>query len=346
MTWMFSRDNRIAAAPAHLLVRAGGQAIGSRPPREAPVGCQPLRVLLLAAAACAMLLGANGCRKPALAHRRPEHVFGSRGLGHGQFVYPRAMALAPDGRLFIVDKTARIQRFSPEGEFETCWQMPECEAGKPTGISVDAAGRVLVADTHYHRVMIFDRDGNELARFGSNGTGDGEFLLPTDVVVDRQGRIFVSEYGDNDRISVFSPDLTFLSSFGRHAADGGSLIRPQCMALDADGTLWVADACRHRICHFSPEGKLMGAFGSQGTQPGQLQYPYHVVLCPDGSLLVSEFGNNRLQRFDRTGKSLEIWGATGTRAGELVSPWSVAVTEAGRVYVLDSGNNRVQMFRM
>jgi len=296
--------------------------------------------------AVAMLTGAGGCRKPAIADRKPERMFGDRGLGHGQFVYPRAMALAPDGRLFVVDKTARIQRFSPTGEFECCWQMPEWEAGKPTGLSVDAAGRVLVADTHYYRIMIFDRDGNELARFGSRGTGDGQFLLTTVAVSDPTGRIFVAEYGDNDRISVFSSDLKYLYSFGRDNMGGDPLVRPQSMVLDRDNTLWVADACRHRICHFDPDGKLLGAFGTFGREPGQLQYPYHVALCPDGTLLVSEFGNNRLQRFDRTGKSLEVWGGTGSGPGQLVSPWSVAVTDKGVVYVLDSGNNRVQVFRM
>ncbi|HOA71953.1 MAG TPA: hypothetical protein PL151_00315 [Phycisphaerae bacterium] len=287
----------------------------------------------------------GGCRKPSISGRQPDFWFGERGLGHGQFVYPRAMALAPDGCLFIVDQTARIQRFSPTGEFETCWQMPEWEAGKPTGLSVDAAGRVLVADTHYHRIIIYDRDGNELTRFGSNGTGDGQFLLTTMAVVDRKGQIYVAEYGDNDRISLFSSDLKFLYSFGREDI-GEPLIRPQSIAIDKDDTLWVTDACRHRICHFSPDGKLLGSFGSLGREPGQLQYPYHVAICPDGTLLVSEFGNNRLQRFDRTGKSLEIWGSTGTKPGQLVSPWSVAVTDKGVVYVLDSGNNRVQVFRM
>lgn len=296
--------------------------------------------------ALVLLVAAPGCRKPSIADRQPDFIFGDRGLGHGQMVYPRAMALGPDGCIFVIDKTARIQRFSPDGEFETCWQMPEWEAGQPTGLSVDPAGRVLVADTHYFRIIMFDRDGNELARFGSMGTGDGEFLLTTVAVADGNGRIYVSEYGDNDRISVFSSDLEFLYSFGRENMGDMPLIRPQSIAIDRDGTLWVADACRHRICHFSPDGTLLDSFGTLGREPGQLQYPYHVAVCPDGTLLVSEFGNNRLQRFDRTGRSLETWGGTGTAPGQLLSPWSAVVTEKGLVYVLDSGNNRIQVFRM
>src|SRR4051812_38729953 len=124
------------------------------------------------------LLLAMGCHRESIANRPPEKIIGDQGLGPGQFVYPRAMATAADGTVFVVDKTARIQRFSPDGDYETGWQMPEWQAGKPTGLTVDSKNRVLVADTHYHRVMIFDRDGHELARFGGEGNGPGQFVFP------------------------------------------------------------------------------------------------------------------------------------------------------------------------
>ena len=52
-----------------------------------------------------------GCDKPGIAGRKPAKIFGGKGLGPGQFVYPRAIAVGPQGCVFIVDKTARIQRF-------------------------------------------------------------------------------------------------------------------------------------------------------------------------------------------------------------------------------------------
>jgi len=287
-----------------------------------------------------------GCDEPGIEGRHPEKIFGEQGLGPGQFVYPRAISVAPDGCVFVVDKTARIQRFSLDGEFETSWQMPLWTAGKPTGITVDDRGRILVADTHYHQVIIYDRDGNELSRFGSLGEGAGQFIYPTCAVIGPDGDYYVSEYGGNDRISRFTPDFVYKGSFGGQDAGEAALLRPQSMEFDKDGTLWVADACHHRICQFTREGKLIFSFGTAGREPGQLQYPYHITLCPDGTLLVCEFGNNRLQRFDREGNSLEIWGMPGRGPGQLAYPWSVAIGKEGRVYVLDSGNNRVQMFRM
>jgi len=105
-------------------------------------------------------------------------VFGELGMGDGAFSYPRAIAVSPTGKLFIVDKTARVQRFDADGVFETSWAMPEHVAGKSVGLAVHTDGRVFVADTHYHRVIVYDAEGTELARFGEPGRGDGQFELP------------------------------------------------------------------------------------------------------------------------------------------------------------------------
>ena len=279
-------------------------------------------------------------------HPTPEFVFGDHGLGPGQFVYPRAIARANDGRIYIVDKTARVQRFSPDGKYETSWRMPEWQAGKPVGLSVDAAGRVLVADTHYARIIIYDRDGQELERYSNHGGEPGQFGLPTRAVVGLNGDIYLAEYGDTDRITRYAPGWKFVSTFGREGLPEGPMIRPQSVRLDTDGSLWVADACRHRILHFSADGTLLGAFGVAGRQPGELQYPYDLALCPDGTLMVAEFGNNRLQRFDRQGRSLGVIGGTGRAPGQFLGPWGVVASPDGLVYALDSGNNRVQVFRM
>lgn len=316
------------------------------PQRQSRYGSR--RVRRSAAWAFVCLLGlTSGCRHhDSISGRRCEKVIGEQGLGPGQFVFPRAMATAADGTVFIIDKTARIQRFSPDGEYETSWQMPEWAAGKPTGISIDRQGRVLIGDTHYHRVLIFDRDGRELARFGSQGGGPGQFEFVTDVDVDADGNIYVGEYGGNDRISKFSPDFQFIQSIGGPETGEAALLRPQAFKFDARGDLVVADALHHRICRFTRDGRFLGAFGNAGHGPGELKYPYDVAICADGSLLVCEFGNNRLQRFDVSGKSLEVWGAAGRRVGELANPWGMALGADRRVFVVDYLNHRVQMFRM
>jgi len=180
-----------------------------------------------------------GCDPPLLTPSGVTATFGSQGLAEGSFVTPRAIAIGPDGSVYVADKTARIQRFSATGEFETQWAMPERAAGKPVGVFVSPDQRVFVADTHYSRIMVYDRDGNELARFGENGTADGQFLLTTDVAMDAAGYLYVSEYGGNDRISKWTPDYhgpasgAALGTGHRRPADavGGRLVQSPASAF-------------------------------------------------------------------------------------------------------------------
>ena len=277
---------------------------------------------------------------------RPLLVFGSPGQSLGQFNYPRGIAVDGErGVLFIVDKSARVQRFSLDGEPQLEWRMPIWELGKPTGLNVAPDGRVFVADTHYFRVIAYDQEGTELMRFGSYGEGPGEFIFPTDVEFGPEGRLYVSEYGGNDRIQVFDADGRYLFEFGSFGSAAGQFNRPQSMVFNPDKTeLYVADACNHRIVVVDPEGRMQRILGEAGRGAGQLSYPYDLMLLADGTLLVCEFGNNRIQRLSPGGESLGIYGRVGPRAGELQYPWGVDGTE-DRVFVLDSGNNRVQVIR-
>lgn len=312
------------------------------------------------------------------------------GLGDtpGRFAFPRAIDVSADGRtLWVIDRSARVQRIDPEtGRCLALWKMPESDLGKPVGFCVspglDEAGRwcdelLYIADTHYHRVMVYrpptvTRDelppGAPLpepvlvGRFGSYGQEPGQFILPTDVAVlfdatsRKVERIYVGEYGGNDRITVFDGSYRLLFTFGHYgmgsqhealAPDKVAFARPQSLMIeeiDGQRMLIVTDSANHRIGRFTLDGQLIGWFGAPeliGDGPGQFRFPFGLASLHDGTALVSEFGGNRLQRIDlRTGKGLGTWGRAGRGEGELATPWAVAVL-GRRTYVVDSGNNRV-----
>ena len=291
------------------------------------------------------LLSAAGCDPPPLSANGVIGVFGGQGLGPGEFSYPRAVATGAEGALFVVDKSARIQRFDPQGTFETSWRTPEKRAGKPVGLTVHSDGRIFVADTHYNRVLIYDRDGQRLAEFGRAGRGDGEFELPTDVAIDAAGFIYVGEYNGNDRITKWSPDLQFVKAFGQSPIKGVELARPSALDFDAEQTLWVADACNHRIIRFDTDGNVLTVFGEMGREPGQMRYPYDLTVTNQNTIMVCEYGNGRLQWFDKRGRSLGVWGGPGRRLGQLSSPWGATIGHNGLIYVVDSLNSRIQIVR-
>jgi DNA-binding beta-propeller fold protein YncE len=305
------------------------------------------QVTLLILAAC--LFGLGGCDEGSHGTHAPKvlYAFGRTGPGHSEFIYPRAIDITGDDSLFVVDKTGRIQRLTTKGDFLSVIKMPLVEAGKPTGISVAPNGDLYVADTHYHRVIAFSPDGNTVRQFGRYGEKGGCFIYPTDVAFSGDGRIFVSEYGGNDRVSVFTGEGEFLQCFGAPGSGEGQFARPSALCVDESRKrLYVVDACNHRIAIYSLDCKLLGYMGSVGRERGRLRYPYDIALLQDGTLVVCEYGNNRLQLFSPDGDSLVVYGRAGRQLGQLAYPWGVAVDSRRRAYVVDAGNDRIQVWRL
>jgi DNA-binding beta-propeller fold protein YncE len=291
----------------------------------------------------------SGCSEAPASGGRLEKVWGRLGISDGRFQKPRAMAIDDQDHLYIVDMTARIQVFDREGTFLRVWQTPEHASGKPTGLTIAPDGILLVADTHYYRVLSYTQEGEllpDLTLGGTMGQGPGEFGLVTDAVRDAAGNYYVAEYGEYDRIQKFSPDREFILQWGGHGAEPGQFARPQNLEIDADGRIWVADACNHRIQVFNTDGKLLTMWGTPGTGPGQLQYPYDLALDGKGHVYVCEYGNNRVQKFTPDGRSLGCWGTSGRRPGQLFNPWALVYDSRDRLDVLDSNNNRVQRIVM
>ena len=291
----------------------------------------------------------TGCNHdPAMAGKL-EKVWGRRGIVDGRFQKPRAMAIDREDRLYIVDMLARIQVFDRDGNFLRGWRTPTHQAGRPTGLTISPNGIVLVADTHYFRILSYTPFGELLEKEtigGTYGPEADQFGLVTDAVRDAQGNWYIAEYGEFDRIHKLSPEGDFLLQWGGHGSAPGQFLRPQNIVLDKTGQLWVADACNHRIQVFNDQGQLLAMWGQAGSDPGQLYYPYDLAFDQHGHLYICEYGNHRVQKFTQQGESLGCWGTGGRQPGMLHNPWALAVDSRRRVHVLDSNNHRVQRVMM
>ncbi len=278
----------------------------------------------------------------------PDVVWGLHGIKPGHLYKPRAAAFDGHNQLFLADLTDRIQVFDRDGKYLHGWRTPEFNVDGPSGLTVDRYGRLLVADTHFYRVLVFSESGELLFQIGDGvqGTTPGRFGYPTDVVIDRAGNFYVAEYGDNDRIQVFSPEGKWLRQWGGHGYEPGEFLKPRALAIDERERLYIADSCNHRIQVFDLQGKLLDVWGSRGDQPGQMCFPYDLAIGPNHCLYVCEYGNHRVQKFTLDGQSLAVWGSAGRGPGQLYNPYALAVDSRGAVSIIDSNNHRVQRFRL
>ncbi len=378
--WMLGGGGVVAGAGLAMM-RGAGRVMG------AARGAVPMMLLVLTASAAM-----PGCSREVDGTEEQKlpgaAVLGEPGRLPGQFAKPRC--IDTDGnRLFVIDMSGRVQVMTLDGKATSWWTMPAIDRGKPTGVTwfpgFSGGGvlngvpgpQVLVADSHENRVASYvmpDEANGSIDlpvawQWGEYGTGKGHFVFPSDVLVvgDKElgaltsvdgsqwhgARVYVSEYGGNDRVSVFRADGTLVRTFG---SEGDSedpanvqFRRPQAMVWDAPTrTLVVADACNHRLGLFTLDGALKKWIGKSGAMPGrglgEFHYPFGLCQLEDGTVMVSEQGNARVQRVDvREGRGIAVYGRRGRGVGELDAPWGVCAV-GDTVYLCDAGNHRVQSF--
>ena len=186
--------------------------------------------------------------------------------------------------------------------------------------------------------------GAFLAKFGSQGSGDGQFVFPQAIAVDHSGNVFVADT-DNHRIEKFTNTGGFLLQWGGMGTGDGQFDSPHGVAVDGNGNVFVADSGNNRIQKFTSMGALLAKWGSTGSDDGQFNGPAGVAVDPSGNLFVADSGNNRIQKFTNTGVFLTKWGSVGGADGQFAAPVGVAVDGTGHeVFVADKFNHRVQKF--
>lgn len=314
---------------------------------------------MMTCSASAATLAAVGCVGSGSAGRT-NLVWGRRGTSDGRFLKPRAITIDPQDQLYIVDTTGRIQVFDVDGRHLRTWTTPQTTNGRPTGLSFQrrrnpdgspVKDRLLVADTHYYRMLAYRPSGEliESAQIGGEaGYEPGQFAFVTDATTDERGRIYIGEYGDSDRIQSFDAEGNFLCQWGGTGRDWEQFLRPQSLVVDGKN-LWIVDACNHRLQCYDLSGDRpvwKCGFGDEGNQPGQFYYPYDLVVDVDGTLLVCEYGNQRIQRLSPQGDPIASWGGPGRAVGQLYQPWGMTMDSQRRLHVLDSNNHRVQRIHM
>ncbi len=308
------------------------------------------RGTLLALAGSMLATVVSGCSARRGKVLLPERIWGRLGTSPGRLHKPRAIAINATDEIFLVDRLGRIQVYDLDGTYLRGWKPPAIEMGRPTGLAISSQKQLLVADTHYHRLLTYDFAGQlqeDRTIGGQFGYEPGQFHFVTDVVEDRRGHILAGQYGELDQIQEFDAQRNFVRRWGKHGNSQGDFDRPQCLIVDKDNILWVADSHNHCIKLFDlsdPGPRLVRTIGQFGTLPGQLHAPYGLVFDRDGTLLVAEHGNHRVQRFALDGRSLDVWGEPGAGPGQFYNPWAIDVDSRGAIHVVDTMNHRVQVF--
>jgi len=213
---------------------------------------------------------------------------------------PVYLAISPGGDVYVTDREAQtIYIYAPSGELLGHVPSPFGDEGwQPLGVSFDREGNLYVTEVtpDKHRILVLDANGKLVRQFGKQGSGDGEFSFPNAVVVDRKGRVFVSD-GNNGRVQVFDAGGRFQGSIGR-GSQKGDLALPRGLAIDDDAhLLFVVDTSLHAVQVYEISGtipKFASTFGNSGSEESDLAFPAGISLDGKGRAYVTDREHNRV----------------------------------------------------
>lgn len=252
---------------------------------------------------------------------------------------PRGLFADEDDTVYVLDDAGRVLVYDSSGKLTKQWEMPEFSAGKPEGVWKLADGRVAVADTHYHRIVIFNGDGTVSHKFGTQGTGPGQFVFPVTIAQDPDGFVYVGEYGDRQRIQKFTVDGEYVTEFGQHGSKDGEFQRPSGVACQ-DGLVYVVDAFNDRIQVFEDSGKFVRVIRLP-EKSAPLEYPYDIRLDRHHQIYVIENKAARLTVIRPDGTIVGRYGHPGRGLEQFYQPWDLTILSDGRILVADTGNHRL-----
>jgi len=179
----------------------------------------------------------------------------------------RCLAIDREGHLLAGDSSTReVYRFNAENRPEP---LTKGGIGIPTGIAVNAAGEILVADLETHRIWKVPSAGGEPSLFA-------EVAAPRALAFDGEGRLWIVSHG-KDQLLRANPEGKL-----EVAVAGRSFEFPSAVLVDAQGVAYVCDTYAKAIWKVVP-GKppVKWASGEPLVSPVGLAWSNTDVLVAD-----------------------------------------------------------------
>ena len=186
----------------------------------------------------------------------------------------------------------------------------------PTGIAVQADGKILIANYTTNTVKRMDTDGTNIITLGSGFNG------PIGVAVQADGKILTTDVFNNaiKRMNADGTNIVTLSS---------SFNGPRGVAVQADGKILIGDSENNVVKRMNADGTNILTLGSG------FNYPVGVAVQADGKILIADFFNNAIKRMDADGTNIVTLGSG------FIYPSGVAVQADGKILIANFGNNTV-----
>ena len=253
---------------------------------------------------------------------RPEgytvaFTFGGEGTGPGLFKEEMTVAVDGAGRIYASDRTRRVQRFDPSGQFLNTWNIPTQTKwyskvrGGPQKLLANDAGQLHAVLAGV--ILKLEGETGEVL-----GAAHGSDYIHDAALAPGGGLLIVSQKGADDELVLLGADGRAARRTHRFVSSqldkklevealrvapgaGGEVYALYCIGGVA-GEHWYDDE-DIAVFRFSPEGRYLSRFGGQGREPGQYGPPSAMASDARGRVYVCE-AFDRIHVYEQDGRFL------------------------------------------
>jgi hypothetical protein len=243
----------------------------------------------------------------------------------------------------------------------------------PSGVAVDVAGNVYIADTGNHTIRKITSAGVVTTLAGTTHMlGDADatgaaarFFVPRGIAIDRDGNVYVADSANHTirKVTAAGVVTTLAGTAGRRGSANGtgpaaSFSFPRAVAVDASGNVYVADGDNHLIRKITAAGivtTLAGTAGTPGSADGtgaaaQFHFPHGVAVDSASNVYVADRDNHTIRKVTATGIVTTHAGAAGISgsadgtgtAARFRGPSGVAIDSVGNLYIAEAFNHTIR----
>ena len=300
---------------------------------------------------------------------------------------PSALAIDSVGNIYFAESnTSRVRKVDLTGQVSTIagsgltgdsgdgGPATQARFGRITGLAVDPAGNVYVADAESNRIRRVDASGTietfaGTGEFGWDGDGGpataATLTAMAGLAADGNGNLYVADTWA-DRIRKIDADGRISTIAGTgvegRAGDGSPAIeaqlnRPRGVAIDESGIIYVADTANHLVRRVDPDGTI-STFAGNGDRgysgdgglatDAKLSEPHGVAIDRTGNVYIADTRNRSVRKVDPGGIITTVAGRgpRGRRGGQgaevrLSYPRALAIRNSGDVFIADEWRDRV-----
>ncbi|HTI58539.1 putative Ig domain-containing protein [Mucilaginibacter sp.] len=265
------------------------------------------------------------------------------GLGKAaSFSYPIAIATDASGNFYVTETVNSLVRQITPGAVVSTFAGKAGKTGyadgqgsaalfaSPSGVAVDGAGNLYIADALNNRIRKIS-PGGLVSTYAGNGTAgstngpalQASFNNPTGLAIDASGNLYVVDQKNNMIRLVSASGI--VSTFAGNGLPGNangpalqaSFNQPQGIAVDASGNVYVSDQNYIRKISLGMVSTFAGS-GAQGFADGpgaaaSFNHPYGIAIDAEGNLFIADTGNDLVRKITPQGQ-------VTTAAGDLQDP--------------------------